>query len=85
MATKSKFNAIKLSYTIDNVTITRSIPESLFNEVYNQKCKDPYYNDYEALISVIYALVSNLSEGAYVQLIECEFIDDMGFKVKIVR
>ena len=85
MATKSKFHAIKLSYTIDNVTITRSISERLFNEAYNQKCKDAYYNEYEALISVIYSLVSNLSEGAYVQFIECELIDDMGFRVKIVR
>ena len=85
MTTKSKFHSIKLSCTIDNVTITRSISERLFNEAFNQKCKDPYYSEYEALISVIYALVSNLAKDTYVQYIECEFIDDMGYKVRIVR
>ncbi len=85
MISKSKFHAIKLSYTIDNVTITRQIPEWLFNQAYNEKCKDPYYSDYEALIYVIYTLVGNLAEGTYVQFIECEYIDDMGFRVKIVR
>ena len=81
----TKLHDIKLSYTIDNVTITRSISERLFNEAFNQKCKDPYYSEYEALISVVYTLVTTLANGAYVQFIECEFIDDMGFKVKIVR
>lgn len=85
MTTRSKFHSIKLSYTIDNVTITHLISERLFNELFNEKCKDPYYSEYEALISVVYTLVSNLSRGAYVQLIECEFIDDMGYKVRIVR
>ena len=85
MTTKGKFHAIKLSYTIDNVTITRSISERLFNEAFNQKCKDPYYSEYEALISVVYTLVTTLANDAYVQFIECELIDDMGFKVKIVR
>lgn len=85
MATKSKFHSIKLSYTIDSVTIIRSISERQFNEAFYQKCKDTSYSEYEALISVIYGLVSNLAEGEYVQFIECDFIDDMGYKVKIVR
>ena len=85
MTTKSKFHSIKLSYTIDNVTITRSVSECLFNDAFNQACKDPSYSEYEALVHVIYSLVSNIAEGAYVQFIECEFIDNMGYKVKIVR
>ena len=85
MATKSKFHSIKLSYIIDNVTIIRSISEREFNEAFSQKCEDTSYSEYEALVSVIYALVSNLAEGAYVQYLECEFFDDMGYKVKIVR
>ena len=85
MATKRKFHSIKLSYIIDNVTITRSIPEGLFNDLYNQKCQDPYYSEYEALISCIYTLVGNLAKNSYVQLIECELVDDMGYRVKIVR
>lgn len=85
MTTKRKFHSIKLSYTIDNVTITRAISELLFNEAFNQACKDPSFSEYEALVHVIYELVSNLAEGAYVQFIECELVDDMGYKVKIVR
>ncbi len=85
MTAKSKFHAIKLSYTIDNVSITRQIPESLFNQAYNHACKDSSYSDYEALVHVIYKLVNALAEGAYVQFIECELFDDMGYKVKIVR
>lgn len=85
MTSKRKFHSIKLSYTIDDVTITRSISERLFNEAFYQKCKDSSYSEYEALISVIYALVTNLANGAYVQFIECELVDDMGYKLKIVR
>lgn len=85
MTTKSRFHSIKLSYTIDNVTITRSISERLFNDAFNETCKDPSYSEYEALIHVIYSLVTNLAEGEYVQYIECEFIDNMGYKIKIVR
>lgn len=85
MTTKRRFHSIKLSYTIDNVTITRSISERLFNEAFTQACKDPSFSEYEALVHVIYELVSNLAEGAYVQFIECELVDDMGYKVKIVR
>ncbi len=83
--TTLRFHSIRLSYTIDNVTITRSISERLFNELFNQKCKESYYSEYEALISVIYTLVGKLAEGAYVHYIECEFIDEMGYRVKIVR
>lgn len=85
MTNKRKFHSVKLSYTIDNVTITRSISERLFNDTFNETCKDPSYSEYEALIHVIYSLVTNLAEGEYVQLIECELIDDMGYRVKIVR
>ena len=85
MTTKRRFHSIKLSYTINNVPITRSISERLFNELFNQTCKDPSYSEYEALVHVIYELVSNLAEGAYIQYIECELIDDMGYKIKIVR
>lgn len=85
MTSTRKFHSIQLSFTIDNVTIIRSISERLFNDAFNETCKDPSYSEYEALVHVIYELVSNLAEGAYVQFIECEFIDDMGYKVKIVR
>lgn len=85
MTTKRKFHSIKLSYTIDNVTITRPISELLFNEAFNQACKDSSFSEYEALVHVIYELVGNLAKGAYVQFIECELVDDMGYKVKIVR
>ena len=85
MTSKRKFHSIKLSYTIDNVTITRSISERLFNDAFNETCIDPSYSEYEALVHVIYELVSNLAEGAYIQYIECELIDDMGYKLKIVR
>lgn len=85
MTSKCKFHSIKLSYTIDNVTITRSISDRLFNNAFNEKCKDPSYSEYEALVSVIYALVGKLAEGSYVQFIECELVDYMGYKLKIVR
>lgn len=85
MTTKRKFHSIKLSYTIDNVTITRSISERLFNDAFNETSKDPSYSEYEALIHVIYSLVTTLANGAYVQFIECKLIDDMGYRVKIVR
>lgn len=79
------FHEIKLSYTIQGVKFTRSIPDKLFSECVKTRMKDSHYSEYEAIINVIYTLVSNFSNDEYVEFIECEYIDDMGFRVKIVR
>lgn len=81
----AKLHDIKLSYTILGVKYTQPIPDSLFNEAFRQKCKDPYYNDYEALICVILKFARAFALDEYIELVEFEYLDDMGFKVKIVR
>ena len=85
MAVKSKFHNIKLSYTIQSVRYTQPIPDALFNEALRQKCKDPYYNDYEALMCVILKFARAFALDEYIELVEFEYLDDMGFNVKIVR
>ena len=85
MTTKRKFHSVKLSFSIDGSVITRSVSDRLFNNAFIEKSKDPSLSDYESLISVIYTLVRVYAKEAYVQFIECEFVDDMGYKYKIVR
>lgn len=78
------FHEIKLSYTINNVKFTRSIPDKLFSDCVKARMKYSHYSEYEAIIYVILRLVQTFSDGEF-ERIECEYEDDMGFKVKIER
>lgn len=79
------FHKIKLSYTIHNVKFTRSIPDKLFSNCVKTRMKYGRYSEYEAVIYVIFKLAQTFSNGEYIQLVECEYEDEYGFKVKIER
>ena len=78
------FHEIKLSYTVHTVKFTRSIPNDFFSECVKTRMKDSHYSEYEAIIYVIFKLVHILSNGEY-EKIECECVDEFGFKLKIER
>lgn len=84
MTTKGKFNAIKLSYTTNNVTITRSIPDELFNTIIETRMRDNRCTMYEALTYCVYKLAQIFTDNE-LQALQFECIDDMGFKIKIER
>lgn len=84
MTTKGKFNTVKLSYTVDNVTITRSIPDEFFNSIIETRIRDNKCTMYEALTFCVYKLAQIFTDNE-LQALQFECIDDMGFKIKIER
>lgn len=86
MTTKGKFNTIKLSYTSNNVTITRSIPDELFNGIIETRMtiKDNSCTLYDALTYSVYKLAQIFTDNE-LQSLHFECTDDMGFKIKIER
>lgn len=84
MTTKGKFNTIKLSYTTNNVTITRSIPDELFNSIIDTRMRDNNCTMYEALTFCVYKLAQIFTDND-LQSVQFECIDDMGYKINIER
>lgn len=82
MTKQGKFNAIKLSYTSNNVTITRSIPDELFNTIIETRMRDSKCSMYEALTYCVYKLAQIFTDNE-LQALQFECTDDMGFKIKI--
>lgn len=78
------FHKIKLSYTINNVKFTRSIPDKLFSDCVKTRMKYSHYSEYEAVIYVIFRLVQTFSDYEF-EKIEFEYEDEYGFKVKMQR
>ena len=84
MAKTGKFNTIKLSYTTNDVTITRSIPDELFNTIIETRMRDNRFTMYEALTYCVYKLAQIFTDND-LQALQFECTDDMGFKIKIER
>lgn len=84
MTTEVKFNTIKLSYTSNNVTITRQIPDEFFNTIIETNMRDNKCTLYKSLICCVYKLAQIFSDNE-LQALQFECTDDMGFKIKIER
>ncbi len=82
MTAKCRFHAIKLSYTTNNVTITRSIPDDLFATIVETRMRDNNCTLYHALTCSVYKLAQIFTDNQ-LQALEFECLDDMGFKIKI--
>lgn len=78
------FHEIKLSYTVHGVKFTRSIPDEFFSECVKTRMREYQYSEYQSLMNVIFKLANIFSDGEF-EKIECEYEDEMGFKVKIER
>ena len=72
------------NFYTDFATITRSIPDELFNAIVETRMSDEKCSLYNALTSCVYKLAQILTDS-YLQSVECEFIDDMGYRIKIER